>query len=151
MILRRINDPRIYIENKPLRGIGGEICIGCSPDEFDKIFQAGVVCGCVLDFGHAVYAACSLDTDPFDFINLFMEFNPILFHLSDGYGSSETDMHLNLGIGDLDIQGFFSFIPDNGMLTLETPHDLKTGLDNFARDIYFLHKNINWGYFSNKQ
>ena len=136
--LKQINDPRLSIENKPFRGINGEECIGYSIDQIKEIFKNDVVRGCVLDFGHAVYAANSLHMDKIEFIKLFMKFQPNVFHLTDGLSNSEKDIHLNLGMGDFNLKQFVSVIPNNGMVTLETPRSLNNGIQDYKNDISFL-------------
>ena len=140
--LRLINDARIWIENKPLKGLNGEVCLGCSPEELKRIFDEEVVTGSVLDFGHAVCAAQSFGLDHLEMIDRFMKFNPMLFHVSDGDRNSEKDVHLNLGKGDLNIKKFFSVIPDKGMVTLETPRGEKPGLLDFVDDVSYLSEHI---------
>lgn len=138
--LGTIHDPRLYIENKPMKGLGGEICRGCSPEEIRMFLDEKVVHGLVLDFGHAVYAARSLNMDPMDLIDGYMQMEPALFHLSDGHDTSEKDMHLNLGKGNLDIEAFCRLIPAQGMLTLETPRSTDSGLNVFLQDVRFLNR-----------
>jgi sugar phosphate isomerase/epimerase len=140
--LRLINEARIYIENKPLKGLNGEICRGCSPEEFKKIFAEGVVCGSVLDFGHASCAARSFGMGPMELIKEFIKFNPMVYHVSDGDKSSEKDVHLNLGKGDLNVEEFFSVIPRDGMVTLETPRRSESGLQDFVEDVIYLKEKI---------
>lgn len=143
--LRLLNDDRIIIENKPLRGLNGEVCRGSSPEEFKRIFDEGVVTGCVLDFGHALCAARSFGTDRMEIVEGFMNFNPMLFHVSDGDTTTEKDVHKNLGKGDLDVKEFFSIIPDNGTVTLETPRETKPGLGDFIEDVSYLKEHLQIG------
>lgn len=138
--LQKIHDPRLFIENKPVRGLGGETCRGCSPEEIRSIRDMGGVQGFVLDFGHAVYAARSLKMDPMDLIEEYLQMHPDLFHLSDGHDDSEQDMHLNLGKGNFDIEAFCRLIPANGMLTLETPRTPNSGFNDFIQDVRFFNK-----------
>jgi endonuclease IV len=138
--LRMINDARIIIENKPLKGLNGEVCRGCSPEEFKMIFDEGVVSGSVLDFGHALCAALSFGLDHLEMIEEFMKFNPMLFHLSDGERSSEKDTHFNFGKGNLNLHRLVSVVPEGGLLTIETPRDSSKGLKDFVDDVNYLHK-----------
>lgn len=139
--IKLLNENRIILENKPKIGLNDEMCIGWSPFEFHRFADAGVLYGMALDFGHAVYAARSLGVDAVEIVNEFMAFSPKVFHLSDGDSSSEKDVHLNFGTGDFRIKEFLSVIPDNGLLTIETPRNAG-GLEDFVQDVNFLQKLI---------
>ena len=97
-----------------------------------------VLSGTVLDFVHAVCTANSAKMNEMEIIKAFMVFHPKVFHLSDGNASSEKDIHLNLGEGNLDLERFLSVIPNGGLVTIETPRDELKGLENFVNDIHFL-------------
>jgi deoxyribonuclease-4 len=133
-----LNERRIALENKPKIGLQNELCIGWSPDEFSQAMGSGVLCKTVLDFTHAACAARSLKIKEMDIIKRFMVFDPKVFHLSDGDILSETDTHLNLGKGDLDLAEFLSVVPQNGLVTIETPRAEDKGLGDFIDDICFL-------------
>lgn len=133
-----LKERRIALENKPRIGLKNEVCMGWSPSEFRWAVDAGVINSLVLDFGHAVCAANSLDVDVMGIISEFLEFKPRIFHLSDGDNSSEKDIHLNLGKGSLDLAGFLSFVPEGALLTIETPRNPSNGLEDFVNDICFL-------------
>jgi deoxyribonuclease-4 len=135
-----LEEERIVLENKPKIGLNNEICVGWSPSEFRQAKQAGVLYGMALDFGHAACAARSLDIDAIEIIQQFMGFNPKIFHLSDGDTSSEKDIHLNLGEGNFDIGKFLSFIDDGGLVTIETPRNSVSGLQDFLKDVHFLRR-----------
>ncbi len=136
--LALFKDRRVALENKPKMGLRGNVCAGWSPEEFRYALGSGIVSSMVLDFGHAACAANSLKKDHMDIVKEFMILNPELFHLSDGDVSSEKDTHLNLGKGNLNIAEFLSVIPDNGLVTIETPRDMRRGLDDFIEDIHVL-------------
>lgn len=136
--LRMINDSRIVVENKPKIGILNEICIGWSPSEYMQFREAGVLHGFALDFTHAICAARATDNDDWKFIQSLLEFEPKIFHLSDGDSSSQKDMHLNLGKGSLNLEQFLSIIPVNGLVTVETPRGVAGNLSEFVTDITYL-------------
>lgn len=136
--LSHLNERRIILENKPKIGPHNELCVGWSPHEFLKASESNLLHGIALDFGHAVCAACSLSMDVMEFIKGFLKFNPKIFHLSDGNSASEKDIHLNFGKGNLDIKAFISFLPDAGLLTLETPRSPSRGLRDFTDDLNFV-------------
>lgn len=137
--IRLLNDPRIALENKPKIGSQNEICIGWSADDFRLAMEAGVLHGTVLDFGHAACAAQSIGVNPMSIVIDLMEFDPLLFHLSDGEASSEKDIHLNFGKGNLALRGFISVIPKGAYVTIETPRH-GGDFENFVGDVNFLQK-----------
>lgn len=136
--LRLLDDSRIILENKPLIGIHGETCVGCTPAEMNKVAEAGALNGIALDFGHALCTANTLEIDVFRLIEGLAAFTPKIYHLSDGNAGSKTDTHYNLGKGDFLITKFLSFVPRNALLTLETPRDTTMGLDQFVEDVQYL-------------
>ncbi len=141
--LRAINDPRICIENKPLRGLNGKICQGHSVEEISRILKEGKVGGFVLDFGHAFCAANSTGVAQKKVVEDFLALNPRLFHLSDGDRLSEMDHHVNLGKGSFDIPFILSRIPDGGSVSLETPRASIDSLEDFLPEVAFLRGILN--------
>ena len=129
-----INSPRMFIENKPMMSLTGGLCLGHSPEQVGQFLTAGGARGFVLDFGHATCAANSVGVDPFDHIAGFTTFAPQVFHIGDGYRTSEKDNHLNFGDGDFDIPRLLERVPDNATLTIETPTNLSLGLEDFRRN-----------------
>ena len=138
--LQNINDKRILIENKPYDGINGEICVGCTPDEIQKVLERAPVGGNILDFGHAVCAANSLGKDAIEMIEKMILFNPKMYHLADGDLNSKIDRHDNLGKGNFPIGSFLQMIEQDTMITLETPRNPDNGLDDFENDVQNLFK-----------
>lgn len=136
--LRLIDDLRVVVENKPNIGTLNESCIGWSASEFIKFREAGVLHGIALDFTHAACAARTTETDIGSFIQSLLEFEPKIFHLSDGDSSSQKDVHLNLGKGSLNLEQFLSIIPVNGLVTVETPRGVAGNLSEFVTDITYL-------------
>jgi deoxyribonuclease-4 len=136
--LAMIRDDRIRLENKPKVGINGEVCRGCSPEEFDQIFEAGVLQGIVLDLGHAIYYAAHCGVDYRNIIEQFMKYSPSVFHLSDGIYFSHTDVHLNIRKGEFNLKELLNYIPENAMLTLETPRCSKENFNEFVNDVQLL-------------
>lgn len=138
--IRRLQEPRIVLENKPQKGIAGEICVGWSPEELRFALAKGVVQGTVLDFGHAFYAARTAGIDPMVMTKEFMDLGPRIFHLSDGLTGSVMDVHLNLGHGDFPLAQILTLIPEQGLVTLETPRDPMKRLGDFVADAAFIGK-----------
>lgn len=135
--IRRISDVRLVLENQPNIGLFDEICVGWSPEEFRREVR-GHVDGMALDFGHASCAARSLHRDVMQIIAEFMPFNPRIFHMSDSDGLSEQDQHRNLGEGNLHLLPFLEILPENALLTIETPRRAARGLADFVDDVYYL-------------
>jgi deoxyribonuclease-4 len=133
-----IGDSRVIIENKPKIGLLGEKCIGWSPADLQEIADAGLLHGFVLDFAHASCAARSEGMNEVRIIESFLDFDPIVFHLSDGDIASEKDAHLNLGSGNRDLGFYVGCVPPGGYITLETPRNPSTGLDDFIKDVAYL-------------
>jgi sugar phosphate isomerase/epimerase len=129
------------LENKPAIGINGEKCVGSLPDEI-KFITGSVNIDFCLDIGHCICAANSMRIPPFSLIREFLELDPVLFHLSDGDFSSETDAHLNYGEGTYPIREILKMLPDNPTVTVETEKKSFSSLNSFVRDAEFL-KNLN--------
>ncbi len=133
-----INDQRLCIENKPVKGLSCETCLGNLPDDIKYIFAATGLSGFVLDFGHAVCAANTHGMDHFRLINELLSLHPVVFHLSDGDIFSEKDMHLNIGKGNFGIKDFYRLVPKCSNLTIETPREPTSGLGDFQKDVGIL-------------
>lgn len=138
--VRRINDTRMHVENKPLVGLHGEKCIGVTPEEIVSIQNECKLKGFILDFGHAINSSKSFSRDYSVTMKDFLNLSPAVFHISDGDVSSEKDMHLNLGKGNFKIKELINGLPVGGRLTLETPRRPETGLDDFIMDLNYLKK-----------
>lgn len=123
------------IENKPKMGLRGEICVGSSPSEIERIMRATDI-GFCLDLGHAIYYSAWAKMDYNSVLGEFLKLDPFLFHLSDGMVSSITDMHLNYGHGNFDLHGIIRKLPQGTYVTIETGH--KADPDIIGRDIDFL-------------
>jgi len=136
--LLSLKDERFALENKPVRGLFGETCVGTSPAELALALETGVVKATVLDFVHAGCAALSYGVEPMALVKDFLAFNPKVFHLSDADPLSEKDTHYNFGKGNLDISGYLSVIPEEGLVTIEAPRDPERGLESFIEDSTYL-------------
>jgi sugar phosphate isomerase/epimerase len=141
--LLSLNDERFALENKPVRGLYGETCVGSSTAELALALEMGAVKETVLDFVHAGCAALSYGREPMALVKDFLAFNPRVFHLSDGDPLSEKDTHYNFGKGNLDIPGFAAVIPEEGLVTIEAPRDPERGLESFIEDSKYLKSVIN--------
>jgi len=144
-VLREVTDSRLLIENVPKVGLGGEAMIGYSPEQVRELMK---VCGAglCLDFGHAVKAAVSLGVDYKVCVREFMELEPRMFHVSDGWLDEEKDEHLGIGEGEYDIGFFMESIigSDFGLVTLETPRINLQSLDEDIKEIRILNEKFNF-------
>jgi len=133
-------DSRCLIENKPMKGLNGEKCLGSTPEELTFIINE-LKTGFCLDFGHAICTANSLRKNPFDYFKDFLAFEPKLYHLTDGDYKSEKDTHFHYGKGSFPLKELFKLIPENAKVTNEAKHESDISLNDF-RDDYFYVKNI---------
>ena len=127
------------IENKPVRGINGEKCIGTNPEEIKLLLKETEMNFC-LDIGHAFCAANSLKIDIWDFLKNFLKLKPNMYHLSDGTNNSELDEHKNYKNGNFDLKKILSLLPANSMISIETEKTSDKKLNTFADDAIFLRK-----------
>ncbi len=125
------------IENKPMFGMKGELCLGATPDDIKLICKNTGLSFC-LDFGHAISASASLNLDWKEYINCFLEILPKAFHLSDGHLNSQIDEHLHFTYGDFDIPWCLSKIKTESFVTLETEKESKDSLDDFLKDVRYI-------------
>jgi endonuclease IV len=137
--LRPFVDSRCLIENKPVKGLNNERCIGSTLEEIKYILNEMHV-GFCLDFGHAICAANSLKKEPLTLVNEFLSLNPNMYHLTDGDYTSKYDSHLHYGQGTFPIAELLKLVPDDAKVTNEAKHDSDTSLDDFKMDTEFLCK-----------
>lgn len=130
------------IENKPAIGLNGGHCVGSTYKEIDMIMKEANM-GFCFDIGHGIAAGNSTHINIYTLINAFLDLNPQMFHLSDGYIDSEQDAHLNFGHGTYDITRILKTLHSNVMITLETYKISNENLDDFARDVEYVIKIIN--------
>jgi len=111
----------IILENVPAIGIDNKsLMVGADPVDFKFIKDKTRVKSC-LDFGHAINSANYRAIDPFVYIMEFLWQQPFMFHLSDGHFNSHIDVHLHYKEGTFPLKKLIKMIPNNGMLSLETP------------------------------
>lgn len=127
-------DGRFLIENKPIKGFGGDyICVGIDYDEL-KVMTDTLKCGFCLDFGHAICAANTLKKKPLEFIAKLKKLNPKVYHLTDGDYESEIDSHYHYGMGTFPLKELLAFVPDDGMITNEAKRENMATLKEFYQD-----------------
>ncbi len=128
------------IENKPKIGLKGEICIGASPEEIERIIKETGL-GFCLDVGHAMCFAVWAQIGWEDVVSQFMKLRPKVYHLSDGNMNSHTDAHLHYGDGDFELSKIIKLIPPNTYVSVETEKNPGLHLKDFERDVNYL-KNL---------
>jgi len=133
-----LDDRRILVENKPMKGHRGQVLIGFSPDDISRICGEAHLSGMVLDFSHAVCAANSLRKNPMDWVRSFLGLPIKMFHIGDGDWHSEADTHKHFGEGSFPIEEFLQCIPDGAMVSVETRMDPKEQLKDCQADLDFL-------------
>ena len=139
--LKSFADDRFLIENKPIRGLDGSTCVGCTYEALKSIIDGiGNGCGFCLDFGHAICAANTLKKEPFDFIKELYALNPRVYHLTDGDFSSDLDSHLHYGAGDFPLKKLLAMVPDGGMVTNEAKRVRSDCINEFREDSVLLKK-----------
>jgi endonuclease IV len=127
-------DDRFLIENKPIKGFGGDyICVGTDYAELKSMIDT-LHCGFCLDFGHAICAANTLRRNPIEFIAQLKGLDPKVYHLTDGDYKSEIDSHYHYGKGTFPLKELLAFVPDGGMITNEAKRENMTTLKEFYQD-----------------
>lgn len=127
------------MENKPKMGIKGEVCVGASPEEMKELVDKTGL-GFCLDMGHAICYATWKGVEYKNVIRQFMKLNPKIYHLSDGHIHSQTDMHLNFGKGNFNLQEIISVIPQNAYVSIETIKKSQSDLNDFKEDALYFRK-----------
>lgn len=132
-------DERFLIENKPIRGLDGNSCVGSIYGDLKLIIDGiGKGTGFCLDFGHAICAARTLKREPMEFINELRNLNPRVYHLTDGDFNSELDSHLHYGAGSFPLKDLLALVPDGGMVTNEAKRYNIEDLLEVKKDYVFL-------------
>ncbi|MDR2591728.1 MAG: sugar phosphate isomerase/epimerase [Chitinispirillales bacterium] len=135
--LRPFADARCLIENKPMKGLNGERCLGFTPEDVGYIMSE-LRAGFCLDFGHAICAANSMKKEPLGYIREFSALNPRIYHLTDGDFASECDMHLHYGDGTFPLKELLKTVPDGAMITNEAKHDSAVDLNDYKKDFLYV-------------
>jgi endonuclease IV len=129
-------DSRCLIENKPVKGLKDEKCIGATLDEISFI-TSELKTGFCLDFGHAICAARSLQKEPLQYIKELSQLNPVMYHLTDGNYSSEYDSHFHYGKGNFPLGDILKLVPSGAKITNEAKHNSDSNLEDFGEDILY--------------
>ena len=112
-------DKRIIIENST-----HEKCIpGRTPEKIKSLIEKTNK-GFIFDINHAIESAQELGKGSLDFIEGFLELNPVHFHLG-GQKLGEKAAHLDLEKGDIPIKSILKKLPKNAEITLEVGTEIK--------------------------
>ena len=132
--LKPFVDSRFLIENKPIKGLDGSICVGATISELDSIISE-LNSGFCLDFGHAICAARTQNFEPLEYIKSLKEkFNPRVYHLTDGDYESELDSHLHYGDGSFPLKELLKFVPSGYKVTNEAKRERNDCLIEIMED-----------------
>jgi endonuclease IV len=137
--LRPFVDSRCLIENKPVKGLNNERCIGSTFNELLYITNE-LKAGFCLDFGHAICAANSLQKEPLQHIKELLSLRPTMYHLTDGDYKSEYDSHLHYGKGNFPMLDLLKLIPHDIKTTDEARHNSDADLSDFRDDILYVRR-----------
>ena len=138
-VLYEVADSRLLIENMPKVGLNGEQMIGYLPEQIEELIDSFDI-GLCLDLGHAIKASISLCVDYKEFIQRFLIFNPMIFHVCDGNFNTERDDHLNIESGTYDFKYFRKCICNNNskLVTLETPRVNQLSIEEDIKNLGLL-------------
>lgn len=139
--LRLLNTPPcpIWIENKPYVGLHETTCVGVTATDIQEI-QSVCGTGFCFDLAHAM---CLAAYEKRDYGSLFEEFfalKPDIYHLSDGLVGEVRDLHLHLQEGDYDLDTIVGLLPDNALVSLETPKKSLQNLRYFETECGILER-----------
>jgi len=131
--LKIINEPRIYIENKPYFILNSGIGTAHSPEQMKYLIKNTNI-GFCYDIGHGICSANSRKKNIWQEMDDYLKLHPKIFHLTDGHMEGIYDQHLHLEKGNFDFKRIIKKIPSNSLITLETYKDFKTHLNDFKKD-----------------
>ncbi len=135
--LKDNRDPRLLIENMPDTSDGFYHYCG-SIEEIRQVMTE-INIGFCLDFSHAAAYAKKKQLNQLQFFKELLALNPCYFHLTDTllsevFDEKYSEKHVHLLEGDLDLSFLKEILPNDAMLTLETPQIL----DKQIEEIEFL-------------
>jgi sugar phosphate isomerase/epimerase len=126
---------KILVENKPYYGIQDNIiCVGSRPEEIEFIIKNTGV-GFCFDIAHAIHSANAHKENIFEFIDQFNQFDPKMYHISDGDFSGVLDEHKNIGDGNFDFKKILNLLSKDSFVTIETKKNFQDNLSDFEQDI----------------
>lgn len=136
MQLNQMNDSRILVENLPACVHDPEdikFFLGITPDEIGFILK-NTDLGFVLDIGHAIATANSINLNHWNLIDDFLNLNPVMYHLSDADIDTSYDDHLNIGDGNLDFNKLKTMLVNGKNISIETQKKSEINLSDYVTD-----------------
>jgi len=133
--LYKINDKRILIENMPKVGVNFEKMVGYTPEQIKRLCADKF--GFCLDLSHAIKASASLKYDCKKYLDNFLDSQPKIIHVCDGFLESEQDEHLDIDKGNFDFSFIAKYIKKSNAryITLETPRLNSKSLEQDLQNI----------------
>lgn len=133
---KKINDPRIIIENLPQCKRVNYITKASTPAEI-KFIMDQLNCGFCFDLNHASETLENNRENLFNLFNEFMSLKPVHFHLC-GEKDKGHISHINLRDSELDINLVKQLLPKNANITLEVSIDK----NEVEKDLEFAKANL---------
>lgn len=124
----------MLIENKPKVGLGGEDCLGASPEEMRRLL-AETGCGFCLDARHAFAYAAWAEQGWRNVLGDFLALSPRLWHAADGFVPEVTDSHRHFGDGDMPWREIARHWRADTPVTIECGKDPASRLADFLQDL----------------
>ncbi len=91
-----------------------------SLEQFKKLVNKFNLKVCI-DIAHTFASANYLNIDKFTNLNDFLKLKPFMIHICDGDFNSDIDKHLSFNKGDFPLAKIKEAIPNNSLITVETP------------------------------
>ena len=127
-----MRDFDLILENVPKEpSINNRKLIAAKFEEFKHVIEETGAKLC-LDIGHAVYSSNYYHENPLNYTNRYLELKPYMFHLSDGDFVGLKDIHKSFFEGNFPLKKIIEILPQDAMITLETP---KSDFINLSEDI----------------
>lgn len=128
-------DSRIIFENCPAidNAENGLKYLFSLPNDLKNLLHR-YRAGTILDFGHAICTANTLNLKVDQLINEFYELKPVTFHISGIELNADTDSHLHLFEVENNME-YLRKIPNNKLVTFEVPNEGVKDKNKLLKDI----------------
>ena len=144
MNIKKLKIKPLALENMPKIGISGENLLGYDLSSLNSYFNRINYLEFCFDINHAIKAAISMKKGYLSFIKEFLVFKkPIIFHISGGNLSIETDEHLSLEEGQYNLSEIKKILLNydcNVNLTFETPRNYERKIDDDLKNMEIFQK-----------
>lgn len=137
---------KVILENVPDLALDGSTKLIASLfEDFEYVIKETDTLVCV-DIAHTIASANAFRIDPIVYLKKFLEIKPFIFHFCNSYYDTLTDVHLDIDKGNLPLNKIVKLIPENSLISLETP---KKDMKNLTDDVRNLH--LLKGFFKNSK